>query len=184
MSRWNHCVQARGVTFRHQKNAPRDKRMPNRPPRTQTPPMKPIRPSILLPLLSVVLVTSCVVPPGPGSAPVADGYHVYPVLPRGYVGGAYFLGDRYYAGGRYETGVFHVHGRAYHDRYYHGGRFYYGGRFENHGSPGHPQSSGRVDYRDDRDHHDHGDHGMNYSSGNPGPMNPGPQPIPGPSGRF
>lgn len=168
---------------RHEKNTPRITRMQNRPSQIQKPntAMKNIRSLFLLPLLSAVLVTSCVVPRGPRHSPVlAGGFRVYSALPRDYVGGAYFLGGRYYSGGRYETGAFHDHGHAYHDRYFYSGRYYYGGRFENHGSPGHQQSAGRVVIRDSRDNRDHGDHGMNRGPANPGPMNRGSQPGPGP----
>lgn len=130
--------------------------------------MKNIRPLFILPLLSAVLVTSCIVPPGPGRGPYRGGFRIYSALPHGYVGDAYFLGGRYYSGGRYETGVFHDHGHAYHDRYFYSGRYYYGGRFENHAAPGHQPSAGRVDHRDNRDH------GMKPGPTSPGPMNSGP----------
>ena len=137
--------------------------------------MRKIRPLFLLPLLSAVLVTSCIVPAGPGRG-LGGGFRIYSALPHGYVGGAYFHGGRYYSGGRYETGAFRDQGRSYHDRYYYSGRYYYGGRFENHAAPGHQPSAGRVDGRGNRDQ------GMNRGPASSGPASRGPA-IPGSANR-
>jgi len=90
---------------------------------------------LLFTALAGLSLSSCIVPAGPpGAAVYASpiGFGIYPVLPVGYVGDAYFYGGRYYYGGRYEPGRFFYDGRYYNHRYYHGGRYIYGGRHEHH----------------------------------------------------
>ncbi len=90
---------------------------------------------VLFAVLAGVSLNSCIVPVGPPGAYVSPvGFGVYPVLPVGYVGDAYFYGGRYYYGGRYDRGSYYWHGRHYDGRYYHGGHYYYGG---SHGHYGH-----------------------------------------------
>ena len=90
---------------------------------------------LLFTALAGMSLSSCVVAPGPPGEVYAGpvGVGIYPVLPVGYVGDAYFYGGRYYYGGRYEPGHFYYHGRHYDHRYFHNGHYYYGGRHEHHG---------------------------------------------------
>jgi len=86
---------------------------------------------LLFSALAGISLSSCIVASGPPGAVVETGpvgVGIYPTLPVGYVGDAYFYGGRYYYGGRYEPGSYYWHGRHYDHRYYHGGRYYYGGR--------------------------------------------------------
>ncbi len=87
---------------------------------------------LLFAAIAGLSLSSCVVPAG-SAAVVPVGVGIYPVLPVGYVGDAYFYGGRYYYGGNYETGRYFWHGRYYGGRYYHNGHYYYGGRHEHHG---------------------------------------------------
>lgn len=97
--------------------------------------MKLTRSLLLLPLISGLSLTSCLVadyPAGPRYSASSSGYGTYAVLPQNYSGDAYYHGGRYYSGGRYESGTFHDHGKSYSNRYYHDGRYYYGVRHERH----------------------------------------------------
>ena len=88
---------------------------------------------VLFAAVAGLSLSSCVVPAGSPDAVVPVGIGIYPVLPVGYVGDAYFYGGRYYYGGSYQTGRYYWHGRYYDGRYYHHGHYYYGGRHEHHG---------------------------------------------------
>ena len=88
---------------------------------------------LLFSALAGISLSSCIVASGPPGAVVTPvGVGIYPTLPYGYVGDAYFYGGRYYYGGVYEPGRFYYGGRYYDHRYYHGGHYYYGGRHEQH----------------------------------------------------
>ena len=93
-------------------------------------------PTPALAILTMALLSSCVVAPGPYyghrgyyGRPVVVGRGFYTVLPPGYAGSYYWSGGRYYYGGRHEYGRYYWQGRSYDHRYYHDGRYYYGGRY-------------------------------------------------------